>query len=113
MLNGSRLVRGVEARISSLQLNAEAAVRAETWDIARGFEALPDEYLAARAQDVREVGERVVRCLLETPVRALARLPKGSVIGAEELTPAEAALRDPRSEERCGRKKVVRACGYG
>src|SRR3546814_562546 len=96
MLNGSRLVRGGEARISSLQLNAEAAVRAETWDIARGFEALPDEYLAARAQDVREVGERVVRCLLETPVRALAMLPKGSVIVAEELTPAEAALMDPR-----------------
>jgi phosphotransferase system enzyme I (PtsI) len=47
MLEGSRLVRGVEARIASDRINAEAAVHAEVATIAQTFEAMEDSYLAA------------------------------------------------------------------
>lgn len=98
MLQGSRLVRGVLARIESERLNAEAAVQQEINDIARGFEAMEDSYLAARVADVRDVGRRLLRNLMSnTAYRPFSVLPRNAVILADELTPADTALLDPRS----------------
>lgn len=96
MLTGSRLIRGVERRITDEFQNAEAAVQAEIGTIAQSFSAMDDAYLAARVADVREVGRRLIRNLLESPYQAFSLLPEGSVILAEELTPADTALLDPR-----------------
>lgn len=95
MLSGSRLVRGVEARITGERLNAEAAVQHETSNIAKTFAAMDDPYLAARIQDVREVGRRLVRNLTHTPFQAFRHLAEGTVIVAEEITPADTALMNP------------------
>ena len=54
--------------------------------------ALPDDYLRARAADVRAVGDDVLRVLLG----AAAATPSGQgVLVAADLTPAEAAALDP------------------
>ncbi len=95
MLQGSRLVRGVERLIRELHLNAEAAVRASIAEIVEGFSRMGDSYLAARGDDVREVGERLIRALLQSPYQALQHVPVGSVILAEDLSPADTALLDP------------------
>ncbi len=95
MLSGSRLLRGVEQAIAERRINAEAAVQAAISKVARGFAALPDAYMAARADDVREVGARLIRNLTETPFQALSRLTPGTIIIAEDLSPADAALIDP------------------
>jgi phosphotransferase system enzyme I (PtsI) len=97
MLMGSRLMRGVERRIADELINAEAAVQAEISVIARGFAAMDDTYLAARMEDIREVGARLVRSLTKDRHRPFAALPKGCVLIAEELTPADTALLDPRT----------------
>ncbi|TDQ83425.1 phosphoenolpyruvate--protein phosphotransferase [Dongia mobilis] len=96
MLSGSRVVRGVERRIRSDRRNAEAAVLAEIGAVAHEFENLNDPYLSARAKDVREVGDRLLRNLTETPFEAFKHLPDGAIVIAEELTPADTALLDPR-----------------
>ncbi len=96
MLLGSRLVHGVERRIGEELVNAEAAVQAEISEIAKGFAAMDDPYLAARMEDIREVGARLVRSLTKTQYRAFTTLPKGSVLIAGELSPADTALLDPR-----------------
>ena len=95
MLEGSRLVRGVDKRIRDERLNAEAAVSQEVSEIAQVFSQMEDSYLAARARDVRDVGQRLLRCLMKTPYQAFTDLPEGSVIVADELTPADTALLDP------------------
>jgi phosphotransferase system enzyme I (PtsI) len=95
MLTGSRLVRGAAKRIERDRINAEAAVQAEIHEIAKGFAQMDDAYLAGRADDVREVGARVVRNLLQRPYQAFSTLPPGSIVIAEELTPADTALLDP------------------
>ncbi|MCP4330426.1 MAG: phosphoenolpyruvate--protein phosphotransferase [Alphaproteobacteria bacterium] len=95
MLSGSRLTRGVAERISRDALNAEAAVQAVISEIAHGFAAMEDAYLAARIDDIREVGNRLIRNLTDTPYQAFSRVAEGSVIIAEELTPADTALLDP------------------
>lgn len=95
MLEGSRLIRGVEDRISGKFLNAEAAVQAEISEIGKGFAAMEDSYLAARMEDIREVGNRLVRSLTKSPPTAFSTLPEGSIVVAEEITPADTALLDP------------------
>ncbi|MFQ5954422.1 MAG: phosphoenolpyruvate--protein phosphotransferase [Kiloniellales bacterium] len=95
MLSDSRLVRGVNRRIAEQRINAEAAVQAEMRVIADGFESMDDPYLAARVQEIREVGNRLVRTLTKTPYHAIAALPKGTVVIADELSPADTALMDP------------------
>ncbi|MFM2042310.1 MAG: phosphoenolpyruvate-protein phosphotransferase [Pseudomonadota bacterium] len=96
MLTGSRLIRGVERRITGERINAEAAVQAEIATIAQSFAAMDDSYLAARVDDVREVGRRLIRNLLERPYQAFSQLLEGTIVLAEELTPADTALLDPR-----------------
>ena len=95
MLKGSRLVRGVDRRIAEQRINAESAVQAEIAEIVRGFAAMDDSYLAARIEDIREVGRRLVRNLTNTPYRPFSVLPRNAVILSEELTPADTALLDP------------------
>ncbi|MBI06231.1 MAG: phosphoenolpyruvate--protein phosphotransferase [Rhodospirillaceae bacterium] len=95
MLAGSRLVRGVEKRIRSEKLNAEAAVQAELSEIAHAFSEMEDSYLASKIQDVREVSARLVRNLTKAGYQAFSGLAPGSIIIAEEITPADTALMDP------------------
>jgi phosphoenolpyruvate-protein phosphotransferase (PTS system enzyme I) len=96
MLANSRLVRGVERRIGAERINAERAVEDEIGEIGDSFAAMGDAYLAGRIEDVRVVGARLVRSLTKTPYVALQKLPEGTVVLAEELTPADTALLDPR-----------------
>ena len=48
-----------------------------------------------RAEEVREIARRLVRNLTRAPFRSFAALPPGSILVAEWLTPADAALIDP------------------
>jgi phosphotransferase system enzyme I (PtsI) len=95
MLSNSRLVRGVDRRIGEDRINAEAAVQAEVAAIAQDFQSMHEPYLAARVQDVREVGTRLLRNLTKTPFQAFRQLRESSIIVAEEITPADTALMDP------------------
>ncbi len=96
MLMGSRLLRGVERRISEDRINAEAAVQAEISEIAKGFAVMDDAYLSARMEDIREVGARLLRSLTKSQHRPFTALPKNSILIADELSPADTALLDPR-----------------
>jgi len=55
---------------------------------------MDDVYLAARVDDIREVGRRLLRQLQRGVFDPVA-LPKNAIVLAEELTPADAALFDP------------------
>ena len=96
MLTNSRLVRGVKRRIESERINAERAVQDEIAAIGNSFAAIGDAYLAARGEDIRVVGARLIRNLTKTPYAALQHVAEGTVILAEELTPADTALMDPK-----------------
>ncbi len=96
ILGGSRLIRGVERRIVEDRYNAEYAVQAEVSSIAQHFAAMDDAYLAGRIQDIRDVGARLIRNLSDRKFQAFATLPEGSIIIAEEITPSDTALMDPK-----------------
>jgi len=96
MLANSRLIRGVHQRIARDRINAERAIQLEIEEIGQTFAAMPDPYLAARIDDIRVVGARLIRNLLKKPYIAYSGLTGGAVILAEEVTPADTALMDPR-----------------
>jgi phosphotransferase system enzyme I (PtsI) len=96
MLSNSRLIRGVDQRISRARINAERAVQIEIDEIAQSFAAMRDPYLAARIEDIRVVGTRLIRNLIKKPYVAYSAVPAGAIILAEELSPADAALMDPQ-----------------
>jgi len=96
MLSSSRVRQSIENRIRTHRQNAEAAVQAAISQAVQEFAALDDPYIAARAKDVREVGSRLLRNLTKTPYQAFKHLPPGSILIAEDLTPADTALLDPK-----------------
>ncbi|WP_041795711.1 phosphoenolpyruvate--protein phosphotransferase [Pararhodospirillum photometricum] len=96
MLKGSRLIKGVLERIGRERVNAEAAVRHEMDAMAETFAAMADAYLAARAEDIRDIGWRLIRVLTGTSSRALAPLTRNTVLVAHDLSPADTALLNPR-----------------
>src|SRR5579885_800790 len=74
MLTNSRLVRGVERRIAEERVNAERAVQMEIAQIGESFAGMGDAYLAARVEDIRVVGTRLIRNLTKTPYARLQHL---------------------------------------
>jgi len=95
MLQDSRLVRGAEKRIADNQINAEAAVKAEIAAISEVFQSMDDSYIAARVEDIRGVGNRLLRNLTKTPVKPFSAAAPGSIVIADLLTPADTAQLDP------------------
>ena len=95
MLKSSRLIGGIEKRIRADSRNAESAVMAEISSIAQDFAEMEDPYLRTRAQEVREVGHRILRGLTETAYESYDTIEQDSVILAEEITPSDTALMDP------------------
>ena len=98
MLGSSRLLRGTRLRIAEGLRSAEQAVTDEAEAIAAALLAANADDLPAgqrRADEVREIARRLVRNLTRAPFRSFAGVPPGSVLVAEWLTPADAALIDP------------------
>lgn len=95
MLGGSRLLRGALGRIARDKINAEAALEGEIAALQSQFSALSDHYIAARMDDVRSVGERLLRLLMNCPVTALCDVPAGGIVMAHNLSPADTAGLDP------------------
>ena len=98
MVGNSRMVRGARRRVNEGLVSAETAVLDETEAIAEAILA-PDEGdmpgRRRRADEVREIGRRLIRNLTRTPFRSFAALPPGAVLVAEALRPSDAALLDP------------------
>ena len=102
MLGPSRLVRGIRSRVTERLVSAETAVMEEANALAAAFVALPgcegaDDGGSAqrKADEVREIGRRLVRNLTRAPFRSFSGAVQGSVLIAESLRPSDAALIDP------------------
>ena len=97
MIGPSRLVRGARRRVEALA-SAETAVLEETESLAAALLALPDRDRAGlkrRADEIREIGRRLIRNLTETPFQSFAKLAQGTVLVMDHLRPADAALLSP------------------
>lgn len=95
MLDDPMLSEAVRTRIDAGMIVEEALVEAID-QISNMLAAMDDEYFAARAADVRDIGHRVLRILLGIPDSSMANLNKPSIVVAQDLTPSDTAKLNPR-----------------
>ncbi len=103
MLGPSRLVRSARSRIQDRLVSAETAVMEEANAIAHALlgsraDGPTDpaaQSMQRQADEVREIGRRLVRNLTRAPFRSYSTAPLGAVLIAEALRPSDAALIDP------------------
>jgi phosphoenolpyruvate-protein phosphotransferase (PTS system enzyme I) len=81
---------GVEERVRNLE-SPEAAVISVGEEFAGMFAAMEDEYLAARADDVRDVASQIAAELMGGKKSGLETLTKPSVVLARNLAPSDTA----------------------
>ena len=81
--------------IESDSLCAEAAALRVTEESAVMLESLEDEYLAARAADVRDVGTQLLKSILGLPLEIWDHLKVPSVLVASDFFPSETATIPP------------------
>ena len=94
MLDDPELLDAVRTAIEGQCVNAESALADAAGTYIQLLESLDDEYLGARAADVRDVMERVLRILLGVAESPTADLTTPSIILARDLTPSDTVLLD-------------------
>jgi len=95
-LQDPALIDAIRTTIREQQFNAEAAVSDGVEVQASALEAMEDEYFSARAADVRDVGQRLLRILLCVSETDLSTLKKPSIILAKDLTPSDTVRLDKK-----------------
>ncbi len=93
-LQDPTLITAVHEAIQEQRLNAEAAWIDGIEVNAANLDALEDEYFRARAADVRDVGQRVLRILLGVAEGDLTYLTTPSIVLARDLTPSDTVRLD-------------------
>jgi phosphoenolpyruvate-protein phosphotransferase len=93
MLADPELLDACRKQLERRHVNVEIAWRDAVEGFAVALEALESDYLRARAADVRDVGERVLRVLTRAQQGA-PTLRQPSIIVAEALTPSDTVMLD-------------------
>ncbi|MEM7808876.1 MAG: phosphoenolpyruvate--protein phosphotransferase [Planctomycetota bacterium] len=94
LLGDPKLVKDVSEAVRAEQFSAEYATSQTMRRLAKRFERMPDEYLAARAKDVYDVERRVLRHLIGERQESLGRLERDVVVVAPDLLPSQTAALD-------------------
>lgn len=95
MLDSDTLIDGVIDGISEGNW-APGALRETFREHINAFNEMEDPYLRERAEDVRDLGRRILNQLQQKPVRG-ARYPKNTVLIGEEITASMLAEVPPKS----------------
>jgi phosphoenolpyruvate-protein phosphotransferase (PTS system enzyme I) len=88
-LQDPHFIERVEAAVREDLINIEAAIDAAIAELAQLLREADDAYLREREEDVRDLGRRVLRHVVQRELQPLARLEAGSVIIARELLPSD------------------------
>ena len=88
-LDDPELINSIQEMIRENQINADAAVDEVVERFAEEMEALEDEYFRERAQDIRDVGRRIIYCLAGVDTRSREFPGEPVIISADDLTPSD------------------------
>ncbi|MFC0179716.1 phosphoenolpyruvate-protein phosphotransferase PtsI [Thorsellia kenyensis] len=91
LLEDEELEQEITTLITKNRLSADAAVFNVIDEQARALEELDDEYLKERAADVRDIGKRLLKNILNMPIVDLSAIDEEVILVSRDLTPSETA----------------------
>jgi len=94
ILEDPELFAEVEKKIKDQAKSAELAMQEAGQSFSDIMAAMKDEYFAARATDILDVSNRVLRILLGVAESPTAALIKPSIIVSDDLTPSDTVMLD-------------------
>jgi len=92
MMQDPELIQTVKFRVESELINVETALYETAEAFATQLEAIEDEYLSARALDIRDVSSRCLRNLMGLKDSPAEGLIVPSIITAQDMTPSDTVL---------------------
>ncbi|MGE5276972.1 MAG: phosphoenolpyruvate--protein phosphotransferase [Acidobacteriota bacterium] len=96
MASDNTFLAAVVDRIRRERVNAEWALSDAAEEFGRRLRASESSAMRERAADIFDVSREIARQLSGGPQAAPRDLPRGSILVADELSPADAARLDPR-----------------
>ncbi|MBU9857281.1 phosphoenolpyruvate-protein phosphotransferase PtsI [Rahnella bonaserana] len=91
LLEDEELEQEIIALIKDEHASADAAAFSVIEGQAKALEELDDEYLKERAADVRDIGKRLLRNILDMTIVDLSSIQDEVILVATDLTPSETA----------------------
>ena len=91
MLEDEVFLDEIREKIKAESIRAEYALTLVVEAYTEMFQNIEDEYLRERATDVKDIGDRLVKNLLNIPMQSLADLSEEIIIIAKDLTPSDTA----------------------
>ncbi|MFF6009664.1 phosphoenolpyruvate-protein phosphotransferase PtsI [Rahnella sp. R3(2024)] len=91
LLEDEELEQEIIALIKDEHASADAAAYSVIEGQAKALEELDDEYLKERAADVRDIGKRLLRNILDMAIVDLSSIQDEVILVATDLTPSETA----------------------
>lgn len=91
LLEDEELEQEIVSLIKGDKKTADAAAYSVIEDQAQALESLDDEYLKERAADVRDIGKRLLKNILNIPIVDLSAISEKVILVAADLTPSETA----------------------
>ncbi|MEY0037580.1 phosphoenolpyruvate-protein phosphotransferase PtsI [Providencia rettgeri] len=91
LLEDEELEQEIVSLIKGDKKTADAAAYSVIEDQAQALESLDDEYLKERAADVRDIGKRLLKNILNIPIVDLSAISEEVILVAADLTPSETA----------------------
>lgn len=95
MLEDENYLKAVEEIIENRHVNAEYAVFAAGEEFAQTFAAMDDEYIKERAADVKDVTDRLIKCLCNG-IDRITEFEEPVILAADDLSPSETVVLDKR-----------------
>lgn len=94
MLEDETFISEVKVKIKEEKVNAEYALSEVSKIFIEMFKKIEDEYLRERAEDIKDVMNRVIRILMGISSIDFSNLEENSIIVAKDLTPSDTAQID-------------------
>ncbi len=85
----------IHNQIFNNNLAAESAVKEVGDSLSASFEAMEDDYFRARAADIVDVSNQIIRCLLGIQHAGLDSISSPVIVVADELNPSDTARMEP------------------
>ncbi len=92
MISDPELINAIKQRVEKDKINIEAALKETAETFANQLEAIEDEYISARALDIRDVSIRCLRNLLGKQDSPAVGIDSPAIIIADDLTPSDTVL---------------------